>query len=595
MLASNDNSYAKEYARRRHARGARRPGPGGTAGEMLLTDRGAYIKFLESQLDAVTQACLTAQSFDERIVSQGASLTTHDEKILNLARLIKCAQGVAEEQEGAYHSAMERVHERISKCESTVASIADLEREKVFAGKKELRRKGLAGGSDENQNPNRSDYGAVSSSHDGSQLTMGVLDAQFRAWADQRERDVDARVVSLERRLAARVDDGIASVLDAVRKAEHRLREESPRLAEHAARRLWTAAGSGSSYDAQNSSNLTSDPAPGGNTFPFLSGGVASGASVSAVADRVETLEASASELAALVRATRELQNTHAAELREHRAREQQREKREKAKEEALAVANLETERRRDLGREHERRTEMQRRAAEERDAIEFNLNRERGRLGERSDGRLDSEGFSGFWGDKRHQNTHDDAQNEALARSVEVSAHGFERLGAHVMELQKRLDARDAEIVELRAVLEKKTAVSYRSSSGGNNSSLNSRERGVPGEGDRRPAAMILAEAAALRLARDSVERARGIRVARSPPSSPTKKTNEKNVYSERTHWTRDEVDDATLDRLALETDDRLRDAFDTEVHAVSLVNDAEQRREKLAALYEKLEKTKQ
>ena len=107
MLASNDNSYAKEYARRRQARGGRRPGPGGAAGEMLLTDRGEYIKFLESQLDAVTQACLTA-SFDERIVAAGAAAASHDEKILNLARLIKCAQGVAEEQERAYHAAMER-------------------------------------------------------------------------------------------------------------------------------------------------------------------------------------------------------------------------------------------------------------------------------------------------------------------------------------------------------------------------------------------------------------------------------------------------------------------------------------------------------
>ena len=143
MLASNDNSYAKEYARRRQARGGRRPGPGGAAGEMLLTDRGEYIKFLESQLDAVTQACLTAQSFDERIVAAGAAAASHDEKILNLARLIKCAQGVAEEQERAYHAAMERVHERVRRCEAAVARVADAENENVFRATKALRRKGL--------------------------------------------------------------------------------------------------------------------------------------------------------------------------------------------------------------------------------------------------------------------------------------------------------------------------------------------------------------------------------------------------------------------------------------------------------------------
>ena len=198
MLASNDNSYAKEYARRRHARGGRRPGPGGAAGEMLLTDRGEYIKFLESQLDAVTQACLTAQSFDERIVAAGAAAAAHDEKILNLARLIKTAQGVAEEQESAYHAAMERVHERVRKCEAAVARFAAREDETVFKATRALRRKGLASPTDTHDTTNINDRDETHSNH-SDVLTMGVLDAQFRAWADARERDVDARVVALER------------------------------------------------------------------------------------------------------------------------------------------------------------------------------------------------------------------------------------------------------------------------------------------------------------------------------------------------------------------------------------------------------------
>ena len=372
MLASNDNSYAKEYARRRQARGGRRPGPGGAAGEMLLTDRGEYIKFLESQLDAVTQACLTAQSFDERIVAAGAAAASHDEKILNLARLIKCAQGVAEEQERAYHAAMERVHERVRRCEAAVARVADAENENVFRATKALRRKGLAHGSrtgDPNVEPNKSSSIRHDELHsrrqttelrdDGDHLSVGVLDAQFRAWADARERDVDARVVALERRLAARVDDGVAAVLDAVRKAERRLREESPRLAEHAARRLWTAAGAedglsrrGDATEAETRSG--SSPNTRGNSFPFLEGGVASGGSVRALAERVEALETSEAELQATLRATRELQSTHAAEMREHRAREAARESRReaderarRAAEEATARANARARRRR--------------------------------------------------------------------------------------------------------------------------------------------------------------------------------------------------------------------------------------------------------
>ena len=104
----------------------------GAAGEMLLTDRGEYIKFLESQLDAVTQACLTAQSFGERIGRRCRRRLARREDP-ELARLIKCAQGVAEEQERAYHAAMERVHERVRRCEAAVARAADAENENVFA------------------------------------------------------------------------------------------------------------------------------------------------------------------------------------------------------------------------------------------------------------------------------------------------------------------------------------------------------------------------------------------------------------------------------------------------------------------------------
>ena len=94
--------------------------------------------------------------------------------------------------------------------------------------------------------------------------------------------------------------------------------------------------------------------------------------------------------------------------------------------------------------------------------------------------------------------------ESEALARSG-ASARGFERLGNQLAELQRRLDSRDADVGRRRAQVEKKLSpsVSYRGS--------------VPGIDDRRPAAMILAEAAALRAARDSVERARGIRVSRA------------------------------------------------------------------------------
>ena len=609
MLASNDNSYAKEYARRRHARGGRRPGPGGAAGEMLLTDRGEYIKFLESQLDAVTQACLTAQSFDERIVAAGAAAASHDEKILNLARLIKCAQGVAEEQERAYHAAMERVHERVRRCEAAVARVADAENENVFRATKALRRKGLAHRVTRDPNVEPNVTSSIDDDHprrqttardDGDHLSVGVLDAQFRAWADARERDVDARVVALERRLAARVDDGVAAVLDAVRKAERRLREESPRLAEHAARRLWTAAGAGDGLsrrgDATEAETRSGWSPNASGSFPFLEGGVASGGSVRALAERVEALETSEAELQATLRATRELQSTHAAEMREHRAREAARESRREADERARRAAEEATARANARARDDDARC---------RDALarpvlaETAVRRERTRLsGDASerdcafelstddadrDDESSSEGafFPGFFpGNDRARADAGAFESEALARSVEASARGFERLGNQLAELQRRLDSRDADVASLRAQVEKKmsSSVSYR----GN----------VPGIDDRRPAAMILAEAAALRAARDSVERARGIRVSRSPPTSPAAKEKSASgvpdASAPKAGGPSEDVDHAALARIREETRSSLRG--DADARDASMASEAEARREKLAGLYERL-----
>ena len=545
MLASNDNSYAKEYARRRQARGGRRPAPGGAAGEMLLTDRGEYIKFLESQLDAVTQACLTAQSFDERIVAAGTAAAALDEKILNLARLIKCAQGVAEEQERAHHAAMERVHERLRRCEAAVERIVDAENETVLRATSALRRKGLAHAQTNvaRVNDQTHDFSGWRNDDDGRVLSVGVLDAQFRAWADARERDVDARVAALERRLAARVDDGVAAVLDAVRKAERRLREESPRLAEHAARRLWTAAGSGDGFGGGDAVEASRD-ARGNGAFPFLDGGVASGGSVRALAQRVEALETSEAELQALVRATRELQSTHAAEIREHRAREAAREAREAAD------------------------ARMRRAAAEE-----------------TTRGDASEDVFGGYSEVDARAPAFD---AEALARSVEASARGFERLGNQLAELQRRLDRGDAAAAgdaAARAREEKrKPSMSYRGS--------------VPEIDDRRPAAILLAEAAALRAARDSVERARGIRVSRSPPASPPASSPAKGKHATASHvldasgpkpsGRSEDFDRALLAHIQEETRSSLRG--DADASEASMASEAEARREKLAGLYERL-----
>ncbi len=47
----------------------------------LLTDRASYIAYLESQLERVSAACLTVQSFDERLESVTSSTNLLQEKV----------------------------------------------------------------------------------------------------------------------------------------------------------------------------------------------------------------------------------------------------------------------------------------------------------------------------------------------------------------------------------------------------------------------------------------------------------------------------------------------------------------------------------
>ena len=49
--------------------------------DKLLTDRSTYIGYLESQLERVTSACLTVQSFDQRIETVTTSARLLEEKV----------------------------------------------------------------------------------------------------------------------------------------------------------------------------------------------------------------------------------------------------------------------------------------------------------------------------------------------------------------------------------------------------------------------------------------------------------------------------------------------------------------------------------
>ncbi|KAK9817733.1 hypothetical protein WJX72_001374 [[Myrmecia] bisecta] len=120
MMQSRPRSYRTELAKRQaydkmmqHMVGAENICP-----DKLMTDRASYISYLESQLERITSACLTMQSFDERIESATSSARGLEEKVLNVARLIKCTQSYAEEHEGLQKRAIASLAQRLQRLET---------------------------------------------------------------------------------------------------------------------------------------------------------------------------------------------------------------------------------------------------------------------------------------------------------------------------------------------------------------------------------------------------------------------------------------------------------------------------------------------
>jgi hypothetical protein len=91
---STVNKYWDKYRERHRAESVEKPDVA-----RLMTDKQAYISFLEVQLERVTQSVLTTQGFSDRIESLQGQITSADEKIVNLTRLVKLQQTYAESQE----------------------------------------------------------------------------------------------------------------------------------------------------------------------------------------------------------------------------------------------------------------------------------------------------------------------------------------------------------------------------------------------------------------------------------------------------------------------------------------------------------------
>jgi hypothetical protein len=94
------------------------------APDRLLTDRTSYIAYLESSLERVSAACLTVQSFDERLEQAVGCIRGLEEKLLNMARLVRCTQQFAEAQEAQQREGAAEVGRRLRAVEAAVEELA---------------------------------------------------------------------------------------------------------------------------------------------------------------------------------------------------------------------------------------------------------------------------------------------------------------------------------------------------------------------------------------------------------------------------------------------------------------------------------------
>jgi hypothetical protein len=100
---AGDSSYYGDYLRKRgtsNVNTAGRSVPGIPAlthsAPSLMTDRGAYLNFLESQLERVTSACLTVQSVENRFDDMHSLLRVSEQRVLANSKLLALAQQCTE-------------------------------------------------------------------------------------------------------------------------------------------------------------------------------------------------------------------------------------------------------------------------------------------------------------------------------------------------------------------------------------------------------------------------------------------------------------------------------------------------------------------
>lgn len=91
MILSGNNSYYDDYIRKKGTNRTLNDPPS------LLTDRGAYVNFLEVQLERVSAACLGVQSYDQRFNDMQNLIVSLEQRCGSTTKLVSLSQQCTEE------------------------------------------------------------------------------------------------------------------------------------------------------------------------------------------------------------------------------------------------------------------------------------------------------------------------------------------------------------------------------------------------------------------------------------------------------------------------------------------------------------------
>jgi hypothetical protein len=109
MILSGSKSYYDNYARKRDINRTLHDPPS------LLTDRGAYVNYLEVQLERISSACLGVHGYDQRFCDMQDLIVCLEQRCASTTKLVSLAQQCTEELKKNTENSMEKVVEDTKK------------------------------------------------------------------------------------------------------------------------------------------------------------------------------------------------------------------------------------------------------------------------------------------------------------------------------------------------------------------------------------------------------------------------------------------------------------------------------------------------